>query len=463
MYRRVSTNKYASAATMLAAANSSILIVDNTDRQRLINQALNPSYYPINPNSDSDILHKSYIQQEQYVAQDVADRNDRQEHGGGPDSPPPSPPNRPGNSRQAPPPSTPSSRRSQPPPPSTPQGREQDHHQIRAQRSDPSAPRDQQSMMQSAARPATYVNGRRVRSPEERQEIDRGLEENLDHFRRESQRNHEHDLQNPLDARLRALSGLSRTAYETRRSRFESDHLLAHGRIANTSGVNAISLLASATEAGRAVEAQHQSFDRHDLTRQDLLSRTDVQMRERADHLGDMAGSLLSNRHAMDRDLNLGASQIHANNNHIAGITHRPRPSTDMGAGPSNVRGSTREYHAVVPYTGPPSATQAALNTAVYPIPAGLSSSLAHVLAPAALVPIVRSRERIEPREYRAVRGDGEKSLEPDNPSREDRDLPILRSTRRRVSMPPAVLPAVNRNQSLILFGQNDRHPYNRH
>lgn len=65
---------------MLVAANSSIDVVDNTERQRMINQALNPSYYPISPNTDSDILHHTFMSKERDVANDVIVRNFRQEN-----------------------------------------------------------------------------------------------------------------------------------------------------------------------------------------------------------------------------------------------------------------------------------------------------------------------------------------------------------------------------------------------
>lgn len=91
---------------MLAAANATVRVVDNTVRQKIINQALNPSYYPINPNTDSDILHQSYMNEERGIAYDVAQRGRFQETGrasedyhdppGGPGPPrPPGPPDSP--------------------------------------------------------------------------------------------------------------------------------------------------------------------------------------------------------------------------------------------------------------------------------------------------------------------------------------------------------------------------------
>lgn len=56
-------------------------VIDNTTRQQIINQALNPSYYPINLNTDSDILHQSYPIQMRGIAFDVAERNQYQSTG----------------------------------------------------------------------------------------------------------------------------------------------------------------------------------------------------------------------------------------------------------------------------------------------------------------------------------------------------------------------------------------------
>lgn len=462
MYKKVSNNRYVSAATMLASANSSILVVDNSARQRLINQALNPSYYPINPNSDSDILHKSYMQQEQYIAEDVAHRNDIQEHGGPVDTPPsspsPSPPRQRRPSQPPPPPSTPQSRRSGPPPPSTPQGRGQGHHQIQSSRSDPSAPRDQQRMMQNAARP-TYVNGRRVRTQQEQLEHDRDLTDGLEAYRREEQRNHDHDLRNPLEVRMRALTGLSRAAYAARQSRMEADHGLASGSAANTSGVNPHTLLVAAVDAGRVVDTHNQLLQRYNRSRQDLVARHDVHMQDAADHQNEPEGSLHSNRLAMQREMNLGAAHIHSVNQAVAGSAHPARPATDMGAGPSNVRRNTHAYSALVPYNAAPDASTALLNLTVYPPPAGISSSLARVLAPSAIA-IVRAPNRSTPHEYRAVRDTDGKTLEPDHPSRADLLLPDQRLVRRRVApsasqLPVTTLQTINRNVALVLYGEN--------
>lgn len=81
MKTRVAGNNYVSAANALAAANLALKVVDTSARQKMINQALNPSYYPINPNSDPDILHKSYMHYDQEIANDVALRNYHHEHG----------------------------------------------------------------------------------------------------------------------------------------------------------------------------------------------------------------------------------------------------------------------------------------------------------------------------------------------------------------------------------------------
>lgn len=453
MFQKASNNHYVSAASMLASANSSILIVDNTDRQRLINQALNPSYYPINPNSDSDILHKSYMQQEQYIAQDVANRNDVQEHGepaDTPPSPPLSPPPSP-RARQG--------RPSQPPPPSTPQRRGQEHHTIQAHRSDPSAARDQQSMMQNAARP-TYVNGRRVRTQQEQSEHDRDLTQGLEAYQREAQRNHEHDLRNPHEVRHRALTGLSRTAYEARQARLESMHGITNGNIASTSGTSAQSLLDAATEAGRSVETQHQLFQRHDSLRRDLVSRSDAHMREQVNDSVAAEGSLRSNRLAMNRDMNIGASHIQSVNHNVAGIAHPARPATDMGAGPSYIRRSPRGYHEVIPYTTPHDASTAMRSGNVYPPPAGISSTLARVLAPSSPLPsVVRATNRSTPHEYRAGRDEDGKNILPDHPSREDLSLPVKRLVRRKVS--PDTLQSlsseqvINPSTALVIYGEN--------
>lgn len=120
MHTRASQNNYAAAASMLRAANAALVVVDNTIRQQIINQALNPSYYPINPNTDSDILHHSYMTQERGIADDVSLRNQYQETGVHPDPhedfyhPPPPPP------RPPPPPPPPAARPAQAQPAAAP-------------------------------------------------------------------------------------------------------------------------------------------------------------------------------------------------------------------------------------------------------------------------------------------------------------------------------------------------------
>lgn len=183
MFKRAAGNHYASAMCMLSGANAAIAVVDNTIRQQIINQALNPSYYPINPNTDSDILHHSYMNQERDIASNVAQRTLYQETGRGSDDPnhdvhPPPPNNNNNNNAPPPPPSAPPTRPNmQPTPPSAPRpttsaptrnipyppGANVPPAQTPAPRTDPSAARDRtQEANDAGERSASLPTPRRV-------------------------------------------------------------------------------------------------------------------------------------------------------------------------------------------------------------------------------------------------------------------------------------------------------------
>lgn len=81
MFIRAAQNRYMSAVDMLAAANPSLTVVDNTERQQIINQACNPSFYPISPNTDADILQHTFMGKDRSIANNTEMRNIRQEGG----------------------------------------------------------------------------------------------------------------------------------------------------------------------------------------------------------------------------------------------------------------------------------------------------------------------------------------------------------------------------------------------
>lgn len=363
MYRKVTNNNYVSAARGLAASNSSITIVDNNARQTMINQALNPSYYPINPNSDSDILHKSYMQQEQTVAEDVSARNDLQEHGdgrsgggaaggggggggsgGGGGGGGGGPSRRPSVSV---------------PTDFTAGQHTSPHlaipHNIQTPRSDPAAPRNRQVSMTNAAH-ATPDQSMQIDSPG---------------FRRRRFGGTETPVPFVLPGHMAEHGGSIRTARP-------------QGNVANTSGVDPHLLLASAAEAGRAREEQQQNFERHDMGRRSIVARSE-QNRTNNTEMGDQPGSLHSNRLAMRRDMSTGASHIIAVNHNVAGPAHPARPSSDMGASTYAGPSASRDiYRDLVPYTPPEARADTTGTAVIYPPQAGVSSSLAQHLTPGA-------------------------------------------------------------------------------